>query len=313
MKKNTLIFIIILVAITNISCNNNKEKKALAEDNVIKIDEKFIMPDIPVTISQPEERAKYLLLHYWDNLNFADTVWNTNPNFEQAFVDYVDLFNYADSQAIIPSVDVIIKKSIPHKTTFNWFTEIFERYLYDVNSPMRNEYFYSLVLGCLNNAEDVDQILKTRYKYQLEQINKNAVGEIASDFKYTTSDNKTNRLHNIKSQYTLIFFYDPDCNDCLNTKKMLMQSDVIRQLINNKQMTIIAMYVYEDIELWKGNTQQMPDNWITAYDATTDLEVKNKLYAIRAIPSLYLLDEDKKVILRDAVAETVISGFSPRK
>lgn len=309
MKIITLI--LISGAILGVSCSNSKEKKASTEvkAETKKVEAKFTMPEIPITINKLEERAKYLLLHYWDNLNFADTTWNKNPNFEQAFVDYIDLFNYSNPEAIKPSVEVIINKSLPYQTSFNWFTEIFERYLYDVNSPMRNEYFYSLVLDCLNNNSEVDEIIKSRYEYQLVQINKNAVGNVASDFIYTTSDNKTHNLHNIKSKYTLILFYDPDCSDCINTKKALMQSEIINQFIAHNDMTVIAMYVYEDIELWKNNINQMPSNWISAYDATADLVVKNKLYAIRAIPSLYLLDENKKVILRDALVKTVIEKF----
>jgi hypothetical protein len=35
----------------------------------------------------------------------------------------------------------------------------------------------------------------------------------------------------------------------------------------------------------------------------------NELYGIRAIPSMYLLDSNKEVILKDAVAEMVVEYF----
>ncbi|MFV0365495.1 MAG: DUF5106 domain-containing protein [Mangrovibacterium sp.] len=49
--------------------------------------------------------------------------------------------------------------------------------------------------------------------------------------------------------------------------------------------------------------------WINAYDVSEELEVDNKLYAIRAIPSFYLLDASKKAHLHDGAVDQVIGGF----
>ena len=42
-----------------------------------------------------------------------------------------------------------------------------------------------------------------------------------------------------------------------------------------------------------------PDEWYNGFDP--DMVIRNdELYNVRAIPSLYLLDKDKRVILKDA-------------
>ena len=52
-----------------------------------------------------------------------------------------------------------------------------------------------------------------------------------------------------------------------------------------------------------------PDEWYNGYDP--NLVIRNDmLYNIRAIPSLYLLDEDKRVILKDAPQETVFAWLA---
>ena len=42
----------------------------------------------------------------------------------------------------------------------------------------------------------------------------------------------------------------------------------------------------------------MPAAWINSYDKS--LDIKNKeVYDLKAIPTLYLLDKEKKVVLKD--------------
>ena len=52
----------------------------------------FPFPAIPETMTEPQERRSYLLLHYWDNYDFADTVLLHRADVtEQGLVNYVAL------------------------------------------------------------------------------------------------------------------------------------------------------------------------------------------------------------------------------
>ena len=49
---------------------------------------------------------------------------------------------------------------------------------------------------------------------------------------------------------------------------------------------------------WYQGLSDYPEEWITGYNH--DLSIRDNLvYDVRAIPSLYLLDRDKKVIFKD--------------
>ena len=60
------------------------------------------------------------------------------------------------------------------------------------------------------------------------------------------------------------------------------------------------MYTDEDIETWEKYRPSMPALWLNGYDASFTIR-GNNLYDLRAIPSLYLLDKDKRVIIKDAM------------
>ena len=73
----------------------------------------------------------------------------------------------------------------------------------------------------------------------------------------------------------------------------------------------MVIYPDADSEMWKNRISRMPIGWIDAY--SPDGEIADKLlYYLPAMPSLYLLDADKRVILKDASHETVSAAIAKR-
>lgn len=188
---------------------------------------------------------------------------------------------------------------------YEWFTSLYDKYLYDPNSPFRQEEYYAVVLETILKLE-TDEINKIRPAFQLQEINKNRKGAIASDFSYVLANGNQGNLHGIKSEYTLLFFYNPGCDDCKRTKVILENSTKITEMVERKKLTVIALYTDDDLLEWQDYHSVIPQSWLNARDGSKDQIIKGQLFAIRAIPSLYLLDKDKRVVLKDAMAELVL-------
>lgn len=78
----------------------------------------------------------------------------------------------------------------------------------------------------------------------------------------------------------------------------LKHSAVLRQLYANKWLKVLAFYPDEDIEAWTKYQHQVPSEWLNGYDK--DLSVlSDELYDLKMMPVIYLLDEDKTVLLKD--------------
>ena len=60
----------------------------------------FPLPQIPATMTQPEERLSYLLQHFWDNYQFSDTTQVNQDLGEQGFADFVNLLGYGNDELI---------------------------------------------------------------------------------------------------------------------------------------------------------------------------------------------------------------------
>ena len=54
----------------------------------------FVLPTIPESLTTTEERADYLAMHYWDNLDVAALDDEAFDAVQQAFADFVSILPY---------------------------------------------------------------------------------------------------------------------------------------------------------------------------------------------------------------------------
>jgi len=291
-----------------ITCSNNVNNKqdtgALANDTIKK--REFVMVDIPQDITMPEERANYLVEHYWDNFDFSDTSYIHLPEItEQAFANYIEILSHANKPTSYFSIGTMLsnaENSSPR--VYGYFLEMYNKYLYDPNSPLRNEEFFIPVLNQVVKSERTGDAECERARYTLNLLLKNRVGELATDISYILQSGKTGRLYDIKGEYTLLYFYDPDCTSCESVTHYMKLSPVISMAISNGLLKILAFYPDKNLDLWKNHLNEIPGTWINGYDKS-DVVINKQLYDLKAMPTLYLLDKDKKVILKDASIEVI--------
>ena len=131
----------------------------------------------------------------------------------------------------------------------------------------------------------------------------------AANFSYVTRDGKRRSLRDTKVNGSLLLiFYDPDCDHCKEIMAELQANGTLSAAIVGGRMTVLAVYAGEDRELWQETAPSLPERWIVGLD-TSDLEEKG-LYVLRAMPTLYLLDSDKKVILKDVLPADLFNWLS---
>lgn len=271
------------------------------------------LPEIPSTLTSAAERADYLVLHYWDNFDFSDTTLIGSADItEQELVNYINLFPQTSLAIVERSISVMLDSALSgSREMFDHFAELYEKYLYDPNSPFRQEDYYIAVLQAVITNERVDELAKIRPQYLLSIALMNRPGDMAADFEYTVSNGQRSYISRIKTDYLILFFNNPDCHDCARVKEYLGSSsvvDVMMKTNSRPSLRIVAVYPDEDIELWKKT--EYPPKWINCRSSSVREE---HLYDLKAIPTLYLLDKEKRVILKDAPVEIVEQWLSENR
>lgn len=121
-------------------------------------------------------------------------------------------------------------------------------------------------------------------------------------------------MHSIKSEYLLLIFSNPGCSTCASVTETLSKSDNLAMAFSmnspsRTMITVLTVYPDTDIDEWRSHLQHLPANWIHSYDKDRVI-TKQKLYDLKAIPTIYLLDREKRVILKDTSLEAIEAFFA---
>lgn len=299
-----LIYTSIFLVFYLFSCssgNLSKVKNAGQKDTIRQI----VLPNMPTMLTSTDQRADFLVRHYWDNVNFADTNYIHHPEItEQAWANYCDLLTHVPLNTVREAMHKLIKRAGANKKVLNYMSDLADKYLYDPNSPMRNEEFYIPVLEELIASPTLEDVDKIRPQARLELANKNRIGTKAIDFTYTLKSGAKGRLYQLTTDYILLFINNPGCHACSETIQALKVCPTINDLLNRKKLSLLSVYPDEEVNEWTKHLIDFPTNWINGYDK--ELKIRNQqLYDLKAIPTLYLIDKNKTVILKDATAPTI--------
>ena len=311
MKTYLNIFFLFLILCT--ACGNRKASDNQAEDIKSDSTKIFALPVIPALLNTPESRADYLVRHYWENVDFADTTYLDHREvMEQAWVDYIDIMKLVPEETAISAIKQMYKDAGKKKKVFFYFTDLAEKYLYDPNSPMRNEELYVLVLDAMLESSVLDDTEKILPKGRRDLAEQNRPGRQAEDFTYTLVSGKSGTLYGVKAYYSLCYYNMPGCHACEEGIKELKQAPAINKEFEAGNLKILSVYPDEDKEEWERHLSDFPKEWINGYDKKLMIKEKN-LYDLKAIPTLYLLDKNKKVLLKDAVVGQIEQYLQQRQ
>jgi len=120
----------------------------------------------------------------------------------------------------------------------------------------------------------------------------------AQDFRMETRDGRQMRLAELPADRpTLLVFYDPDCGDCRQELFAMRHSSLLRQALSEGRLQVLAVYAEADEQLWRATSAELPETWTVAI-ARTDIH-SMACYDLSAMPVMYLLDGQKKIIQED--------------
>lgn len=257
----------------------------------------FLPAQAPLGMTQQEQRA-YMRTHYWDRFDFADTLFIAEIDtlrMLEAFAGYVGRYLTPDDPA---PVAALMERAGTSRPMLEYFSMLAEKILYDPNSPLRSDELYIPVLEALVASPWLDQWEKIAPEHDLRMARQNRLGERANDFRYTLCNGRTGHLYGLQSEYVLLFIYNPGCAMCKQLREAITSSPMLCELIERGELKVLALYPDEELAAWREYRDQVPAAWINAYDAGQQLR-ERELYDLKAIPALYLLDRDKRVLVKD--------------
>ena len=271
------------------------------------------LPAIAPAALAPEERVEWLRWHYWDNFDFADTTFLARADTLQLFEAYA---RYVQLLFSVPTdgapMDSLMRRASASRPMLDYFAMLADQVLGDPNSPLRNDEFYIPVLRAQLSSPWYDEYERLAPEYDLNLALQNRIGHPANDFRYTLASGATGTLYGLRAEYVLLFINNPGCPMCREIREAISASPMLTELIEHGRLRVLALYPDENLDEWRAYREQIPASWINAYDDGCVLREKG-LYDLSAIPSLYLLDAQKRVLVKDATDVALVEEVIDRR
>lgn len=242
--------------------------------------------------------AQVLLPQYsvWEGFAFSNQQAVESRGAEERFARFLLSLEQQTPTQQAEQIGALLAKAEQYNATARFLT-LAEKYLYDPNSPYRNDERYLQFLQYAATHQLADYTTNLRYQKHYAMVQKNRVGHKATDFPYTTQAGEKGRLYQLQSPYILLFFHDPNCEECQYVKQQLENQHTH---FAQKGVQVVAVYIDDEVEAWQ--KAQYPSSWLSVYAPEID---KQDLYDIKALPTLYLLDAQKHVVVKDGMIEQI--------
>ena len=284
----------------------------------------FPQVEIPSMYVEPSERAAYAAGHFWDRFTDTSRVYacdsvTVNGVPMEAVESQMGLFATLAGQLSLDEGGKAVarlydraeafERKYPDSNVFEQLSRLTKHYFYDPNSPVRNEDLYYHYVERLGRSDLIDNGYWMGYEWDARMCSLNRVGTPAADFSFTDTHGRLRTLYGVKSEYTVLIFGNPGCKACMEIMEAMESTPAVAALIESGRLQVVDVYIDQEIEDWKAHIAEYPATWINGYDhgytIRTDL-----IYNVRGIPSIYLLDADKTVLMKDAPQEKVLEALT---
>ncbi len=273
-------------------------------------------PDVlpPAMMEDPQDRAEYMAQNMWNSLTDPSRTYPCDSllvsgvrrtDVEQKFANWTQVLGMSSRPVAEKSVGRLYERALAcekkdtSSNVFETFASLVDKYLFDPNSPLRDEDLYGAYASRLAAYEGYTEVQKEKYARDARLCALNKVGTKAADFRFADRRGKIRTLYGVEAPYTLLFFSNPGCEACMSIINVLKEDPQISGMISSGRLKVLNIYIDEDLDAWRSYMPVYPEEWYNGFDP--DFVIRNEtIYNVRAIPSLYLLDSEKTVLLKDA-------------
>lgn len=250
---------------------------------------------------------RYYKSHYWDGVSFSDGRLARTPFFEAKLEKYYKELVVPQADSIKQEVDHMLLYSRSNPEMFKFLLVHFVQKYVNPEYMGQDAVFVHLFEKYINTgqADFFTQQYKDFMFKRAYSMMANLIGQPAARLDLVDTLDRPTPLYNIKSEFTVICFWDPTCSHC---KEVVPKVDSIyKTKWKNEGVSVYGVMVDGGKETWKKfiNDNKLND-WMHVYQLPSQQKEEEaagkpnyrQLYDVYQTPVLYLLDKDKHIIAK---------------
>jgi thiol-disulfide isomerase/thioredoxin len=240
---------------------------------------------------------KYARAHFWDYFDFKDNRLMRSKIVAQKLKTHLQQLTFQQPDSVNNEVDKIMEKVYYNKKMMSFFLKETILLFDDNEKPGADNIFVHVVDEFFPNEKDTtyaDLATVVRLRYKADITRGNLTGKLAKDIKLRQPNGRDTSLFDLKSKFTMVYFYSPLCSHC---QAITPKIHAIFSKYKAKGLAAYAVNTDKEEENWKNYVQSKNLDWVNVIDRYY-VGTWEKDYAAYNLPVIYLLDEKKNIILK---------------
>jgi peroxiredoxin len=255
---------------------------------------------------------QYYKQHFLDNIDFSDDRLLRTPIFHNKIKQYITSLTVQNPDSIIKEADMLIEKARANKEIFKYVIWYLTNWSETSNIMGFDAIFVHLAekYYMTNQAYWVSPANLEKINSRAKILKKLLLGTAIPNITMQDTNSVFVTLYNVKSKYTILYFWDPTCGHCQKeTPKLKSLYDSLKTL--TKDIEVYAVCTDPNVKEWKKYIKEHKLDWINVMDIqnTTGFHTTFDIYST---PVIYLLDENK-IIMAKRLSVAQLSEFMLRQ
>jgi peroxiredoxin len=247
-----------------------------------------------------KDKNEFLGDHFFDYINFNDTLLLYTDVFYNACNNYIRNFVSADSNGYKKAIDVVLTKSAASPKVNKYFLDLFIETFEE--SSWEDVFTYLVDNYYLQSYCEDDDLKAKDLKNKTEILKKLAIGNKAPEIKLKNENDTPFSLYNSKSNLVLLFFWKSSCEYCEESVPKLQK---LYTSYKSNGFEIISISIDTVQTKWMEALKKHDMKWITLCDFQGYKSPVAKEYYVWRTPTFYLLDKDKKIISKPVSVDQI--------
>ncbi len=247
-------------------------------------------------------QLKYYRQHFFDNFDLSDDalIRLPQPVYQQKLKEYLEKLFIPQPDSITKAIDAIVLKAKKNPETYKYLVwncvfmyqqpEIMG--LDEVFVNLYDKYFATGEMDFWANGKT-----KQNLKEHADKIRSCMIGHTGANLIMQDVNLQPKSMYDIKAKYTILFIFNPDCGHCREETPKLV--DFYNKDKAKYNLEVYAVSTDTSMKKLKDFIKEFKTPWITVDGPRSyGKEHYSKLYHSDTTPSIYILDDKKKIIAK---------------
>lgn len=247
-------------------------------------------------------QLKWYREHFFDNFNLGDDAMLHLPRaiYMEKIKFYAEKLYAPHPDTVMKAITFMVEKAKRNPDTYKYLVW---NMIFNYQNPEimgLDQVFVKLYDKYVASGEMdywLDAATKKNVKDYADKLNLGKIGSTATDMTMLDQNLQPKRLYDLKSKYTILFFFSPSCSHCKEeTPKLVEFYNANKPKFN---LEVFAVSADTSMVEMKKFIKEFRTPWITVNGPrTTSKQHFSAFYQADTTPFIYVIDNQKKVIAK---------------